>query len=455
MTFGALRLSKLWSASTVAFLTLVFTQSTGAAEWLPFQAELRQSSRAYMQKLYGYDNWASTTDAELSTGLNDNLLNAKLVPWIRLQVPSSVAGDQRASQVFLEAKEAWVETNHDNWDFRLGNQILVWGSGDFFNPTDVWNPTDFTDPIEPARLPLSLAKLSIHPLAFEHVILDLVATPQFRPHRLPFSYGEDPIARRNFAPTDSRWLVPTPTLAQITQNNVVPLTYHVTGAQPPNEWQGGARLRLIRIGGCDFNLSYSQTTLPMPAFETKVTGVINDPNLPIDITIMPIFYRVATTGLDAAGAIGPIGVRLELAQRNARNSVSSVVPLQTNLGSLGFDYTFPMGKSEIYLNAVFLMKDSPGSTAVQTVFSIPNFEPFDRNLLFVIEDRVTSKFHLGIRGIGSLVNEDSWVSPSASYTFGDHTIVEVGIDLFAGSEKGAYGQYRENNRVRSLITLQY
>jgi hypothetical protein len=459
MTICALQLSKYVTSQMrlMAFGVLLFMASTSHAafETQPVQAELKQSTRVYAQPIDGYDSAASTSDIEIGSGLTNGMFNSKLVLWGRADTPYSVAADVRPARFFLEAKEGWIEALGDNWDLRVGNQIISWGSSDLVAPTDVWNSIDFLDPFEPVKVPLALAKLSIHPLAAEHFILDLIASPQFRPNQLPIDIYEGRGKSSPFAITDSRWLIPSPSLARLSKDTVVPLTYQITGADFPQEWQAGARLRMVRLAGWDLAFSYSETTLSMPVFETRLKGNINNPSLPIEITLVPIFYRVSTIGFGASGAMGPFGIRLDVAERTALTETqSTAVPKKTHLSILGVDTSFSVRKSEIYLNLIFALKEDVGLAGpTTTTVGVPNFEPWDRNLILLAEFRYSTSTKIGVRAVASLIHQDGWISPFASTVFAEKLTVELGFDSFVGSTTGAYGQYQDNNRFRSLLSL--
>lgn len=438
-----------------ACATSLFETARADIEATPFSAKIDFSGHAYVQRLYDYDSYGGLSNAEFSTGFKGDSFGGKLTPRCRVHAPFSVAGDRRDAQADCDAKEAWIEFLADDWDIRVGNQILSWGSSDAYSPTDVWNASDLIDPLLPEKRPLALAKLSIHPLAFEHVIFDLVASPQFRPHLLPLTIPGGPSEVVPFEITDSRWLIASPSLVRIADDNTVPLSYHVTGADRPQDWQLGGRLRFVRLSDWDFALSASRTTTLTPAFKTRVTGSIDTPTLPIDVTLVPIYYRVSTLGFDASGVLGPVVARFEAALREALDAgASAAIPATVKTAVAGFDYTWSRKKAEIYFNVSFVIQDTQGGHT-QDLVDVPRFDPWDRNLVFLGEYRFSSKRKLGLRTSASFMNEDAYISPYGAVSLGDWLAIEAGMDFFVGSESGAYGQYRDNNRFRSSITVAF
>ncbi len=52
-----------------------------------------------------------------------------------------IFGDRRGTN---RLREAYVDLRHNEWDFRVGKQIVAWGRTDRLNPTDNLTPRDFT-----------------------------------------------------------------------------------------------------------------------------------------------------------------------------------------------------------------------------------------------------------------------------------------------------------------------
>ena len=51
------------------------------------------------------------------------------------------------SETGLELQEAWMEYASDNWDIRLGRQIIIWGKADGIRITDNISPPDYTESV--------------------------------------------------------------------------------------------------------------------------------------------------------------------------------------------------------------------------------------------------------------------------------------------------------------------
>lgn len=98
-----------------------------------------------------------------------------------------------SNEADLDLREAYVEFSTGPGDFRLGKQIIAWGTADGNNPTDNVNPYDFYYLFLPgtdrkvgnvmavARLYLGLANLEV------------AVTPVFQPNRVPINEPDFPI----------------------------------------------------------------------------------------------------------------------------------------------------------------------------------------------------------------------------------------------------------------------
>lgn len=86
----------------------------------------------------------------------------------------------RARQLYIQANNLFVE----GLDLRIGQQVVAWGVGDQFNPTNVLNPPDLEDPLLFGQLLASpMVKLDYSPDG--NYIFSGVMVPIFRPALLP------------------------------------------------------------------------------------------------------------------------------------------------------------------------------------------------------------------------------------------------------------------------------
>lgn len=88
----------------------------------------------------------------------------------------------------LRLDEAWVQYASGDWDLRVGNQRVTWGSVESVSPLDVINPRDYEeDIVEPAKVGLTMARLRRR---LDDASLEFYWLPGYQPSRYagPESY---------------------------------------------------------------------------------------------------------------------------------------------------------------------------------------------------------------------------------------------------------------------------
>jgi hypothetical protein len=121
---------------------------------------------------------------------------------LKLQVKKELYGDAYAEarlrygqqgdvrDLFIDLREAYVNVYVGPVDIRLGNQIIVWGRADAFNPTNNLTPIDLRirSPLEDDRRVANVgarAFLNLTPVRIEGVWMPLYAPVELPPIALP------------------------------------------------------------------------------------------------------------------------------------------------------------------------------------------------------------------------------------------------------------------------------
>ncbi|MFB0515358.1 MAG: hypothetical protein ACETWG_01990 [Candidatus Neomarinimicrobiota bacterium] len=98
-----------------------------------------------------------------------------------------------ADTASLDLREAYAELSTNLGDFRIGKQITAWGAADGNNPTDNVSPYDFFYLFLPGT-DRKLGNLAASAnLYLGHINVAAIATPVFRPNRLPLNEPDFPI----------------------------------------------------------------------------------------------------------------------------------------------------------------------------------------------------------------------------------------------------------------------
>ncbi len=97
------------------------------------------------------------------------------------------------SETGLELQEAWAEYVSDNWDIRLGRQIVIWGKADGIRITDNISPPDYTESVtrdlDEIRMAVDAVKFR---LLGDNITTEFILIPVFRSSVQP--EGDNPWA---------------------------------------------------------------------------------------------------------------------------------------------------------------------------------------------------------------------------------------------------------------------
>src|SRR5262245_33121584 len=112
-------------------------------------------------------------------------MNANWNAAARLFVREDVRNDDRDA---TRADELWVQYGTADWDLRVGNQLVTWGSVESVSPLDIINPRDYEeDIVEPVKIGIGMARAR---LRLKDSDLSLYWLPAFKPSQYagPHSY---------------------------------------------------------------------------------------------------------------------------------------------------------------------------------------------------------------------------------------------------------------------------
>jgi hypothetical protein len=345
--------------------------------------------------------------------LNQNLLRAKVVAkegnftgvadlefvWLGysrdIQDVTDLSRVDKVSPYFLRVKNLFVEAKDlglKGLDLKIGQQVVAWGTGDQFNPTNNLNSNDLYDPLLFGELvPNLMVRLDY---AFKKKwTLSGVFVPIFRPAILP-SWGGIAMGFPDRMPlTDDNLRralqVQNAALAGPIADALGPGTPRygtvVAGARPVlpdtsfENMQGSVRLA-GQLGEQDIALSYyvGRTDMPHPFLNVsnQVPGQICDPLNPsrcvdglMQTSVSLGFPRMQVVGLNMAGQFNPLkwiskkiealGYRLEVGLFFPQASSLTLLQGPINMGSI---YTQPAG--EYAYGAPYVKCDPDGTNCV-------------------------------------------------------------------------------------------
>lgn len=236
-----------------------------------------------------------------------------------------------AHSLYIEGRDLFVR----GLDLRVGNQLIQWGVGDQFNPTNNLNSLDLEDRLLFGEQQANfMVRLDYSP--FLNWSLTGVLVPIFRPSLLPRSarYGVTAVDRLPFTDDELRWRVHSENAFSdqfLGYKTVVADVDPVLPEKTYDNMQFAFRLGGL-IGQQDLALSYynGRSDIPQPLmnYTTQVAGEQCNPEDPDDCikgllsTVVTLGYpKIQVVGLNLAGeipllswihkSVKPIGYRFE------------------------------------------------------------------------------------------------------------------------------------------------
>jgi hypothetical protein len=140
---------------------------------------------------YGFSRNENLIKGQLTLGIGSKVKAVADVDfvWYGYSDVNDIQGEtlhERVDPYRLEAHAAYVDIYKlvPHLDLRVGRQVVVWGTADKFNPTNVVNSLDFSDPLLFGKaLANQMIRLDYNP--WGDIILTAVWVPVFRPAQLP------------------------------------------------------------------------------------------------------------------------------------------------------------------------------------------------------------------------------------------------------------------------------
>ena len=362
---------------------------------------------------------------------------------VRLRLESGYRAEQLALSVKADAlyealldrwrwrwRQAQVSGSWgDQLDYRLGRQILTWGTGDYLFLNDLfakdWQAFFSGRDDQYLKAPTDALKLTWYPqlsLGSDNQLdvgLDLVYQWQFTPDS--FLNGE----RFSFySPQHQGIIAPSPAM----------------DAREPGSGEWSARL-FVNRGQGEYALYAHRGYRGTPdAFDNQVNK--------------PYFPRLRAWGASLRRPLGPGLVNLEMASHRAIDDEDGRDPHQPNsrwLWLLGYEQEIA---SRLTLAGQYYQEYTRGfhrqSSARQQISS-------QRRHLWTLRLNYRlwqDKLQLGLFGFYSSSDKDSYLRPTISYRHDDHWRLSAGANLFNGRhDYSFFGQLADNSNA--YVRLNY
>lgn len=329
---------------------------------------------------------------------------------------------------YTTVKEAYFLYGGDDFDFRLGQQQIVWGKTDGLRMLDIVNPLDMRefilDDFLDSRIGLVAARLNYYAYlnGSEHEF-ELIIIPDAKVAEI--------------APIGSRWGFALPTLP-------VGITPVILSGEEPN-WAAknieyGAAWR-SNMSGWDLSLNWFYGWKDTPNLQKQLSGAT--------MFITPLYSRMHTVGGSFSNAFGAWVVRGEMAvnvneglDTTGVTAATSITEQTTLNAAVGADYT----ANNWTISPQLFVRHVTGWTADILEDQSSGFVSFR-----VATDYMNEKLKPEVIGLYSWSDQSWMVRPKVSYEFTDSIKATAGVDLFGGNAATFFGQFDENDRIYSEL----
>jgi len=336
-------------------------------------------------------------------------------------------GIKQHYRTYLQSKEAYLLYGGDAFDFRIGQQQMVWGKTDGLRMLDIINPLDMRefilDDFLDSRIGLWSARLNWY--------ADIGGSQ----HEFEFIVIPDARAGE-FAPTGSRWAYAMP---------VAPAgaALAVQAGRKPGwraaDTEAGIAWR-SNIAGWDLSLNWLYGWKDSPNMQKNLT-----PGL---LTLTPVYQRMNTVGGSFSNAFGPMVLRGELAvnigegiNKTGTTPLTSVGRKTTVNAAFGVDYT----KNNWRISPQLFIRHLPGRDTTIAEDQTSGFVS-----LMISTDYMNEKLKPEVIGLYDWAGGSWMLRPKLAYEFSDQIMARLGADLFGGST-GFFGQFDKNDRVYTEV----
>lgn len=350
-------------------------------------------------------------------------LDASSGAW-HLLAKGDLAWDHLGRQDQSELRELYIDYTANQWDTRIGRQVVTWGHGDLIFVNDVWakdHEALFSGrPLEYLKRGVDAVKLGAYP---ELANFELIVSPSFRESRIPDA--------RRFHLYDPMPAVTT------------------RGTTKPG--QGDVGLRVYRdVGGWDSALylyrGFQRTPSMRPDSMTAPTRIT-------------YFYpQLSVYGASASGRIGEGVFSLEAARYDSREDRA------------GSDFAIPNSQTRVLAGYQFQPLDDVSLSFQYYVEHMRDYDayraalpagfPIDKRWNQTVTARWTQQFlHQTLR-FSTYVsyndsNGDHFVNPELRYSFNDKIWGAVGANLYGGKPGGQFGQLKRDDNVYLQVRYEF
>lgn len=326
-------------------------------------------------------------------------------------------------------REGYVSLSAEKFDLRIGQQIIVWGRADGFNPTNNLTPTDFTT-FSPDEDDKRLANVVAKGVYYAHPVnIEFDWVPIFRSSELPFENAAlpDGVEWSDDGKLDSEW----------------------------KHSSFGLKIDLEQPS-VDGSLSYFRGYHKLPGIRFSVadnlTGVYTEP------------YRVQVWGADFSTTAGSYGFRGEFAYSRPDEKTNRLysVPCQQIEYTFGIDREWNnlslimqyIGKHVLEFDADAASEEALSDALIQwNQMILGQQEAWNHSVslrpsMSLWHDTMSAE----LLGLVNFSTEEVFLQPKVTYDIADALVFSIGAQLFYGPDDTLYG-YMEEKKNACFVEL--
>lgn len=393
---------------------------------VPLAAWAEIALSGFLQQNTAFNTTAANPDGRHYKWLEERVqlkLDASGDAW-RLLAKGDLAYDHIGREGQSELREGYVDYTADNWDMRVGRQVITWGLGDLVFVNDVF-PKDHAAlfsgrPLEYLKRGVDAVKLGVYP---QFASFELVAAPDFRASIIP----------------DAR---------RFHLFNPMPA---VSNHQTITPDQGEAGLRIYRdIAGYDAALYLYRGFQRTPAMRPD--------SLTIPTRITRFYPKLSVYGASLSGRAGEAVLSVEGAYYDSREDRS------------GNDFTVPNSQSRLLIGyQIQPVEDLSLGFQYYTEYmhdydvyrvTLPAGFPVEKRWSHTVTARLTQlllhqTLRLSTYASYNATNGDHFVNPELRYSFTDRIWGAVGANLFGGKPWGQFGQLAQDDNAYLQVRYEF
>ena len=321
-------------------------------------------------------------------------------------------------------REGYVSLMFGQWDFRIGQQIIVWGRADGFNPTNNLTPTDFT---------------VFSPDEDDKRLANFVARGVYHAYPVKIEFDWVPVYTASDLPFDNATL---PDGVEWTDEG-----------KPDQEWDNGAFGIKVDLEkpAFDGSLSYFNGYHKLPGIRSAISET--------EIGVYTQAYRTQVWGADFSTTIGRYGLRGEFAYSRPDEEPDALysVPRRQFEYTVGLDWEWKdlslivqyIGKHIIDFDPEDTLQDALTEEIIlwnQMIFSQQeewNHSVSVRPSIAFWHETLKAE----LLGLVNFSTEEVFLQPKATYEIADAFDISVGARLFYGPDDTLYGHMEKQSNA--------